>query len=302
MTLLVVGSVALDSVKTPFGEKQEVLGGSATYFSVAGSFFTPISIVAVVGKDFPEEEIRFLESKGVNLKGLQYSEGKTFRWKGEYGFDLNQASTIETQLNVFENFSPTIPQEYKDKEYIFLANIDPELQLNVLNQAKKPKVVACDTMDYWITRKPKELMETLKQVDILIINEAETRELAQEPNLVKASKYILSCGPKILIVKRGEYGALMFSQNSVFSAPAYPLESIFDPTGAGDAFAGGFMGFLGYTQDLDEENVKKAIIFGSVMASFTVEEFSLDRLKRLTYSEIEDRYRKFRKLSYFHDL
>jgi len=302
MSLLVVGSVAFDSVETPFGKAEEVLGGSATYFSTAASFFTDVKLVAVVGEDFPVEHVDFLKSREIDVNGLQKASGKTFRWKGRYDFDLNQAHTLDTQLNVFASFKPQIPEGYKDAEYVFLANIDPVLQLEVLKQVKKPKLVACDTMNFWIEGKLNELKETLRHVDILTINEGEARELSKEANLVKAAKTILSFGPKTLIVKRGEYGSLMFSDKGIFAAPAYPLESVFDPTGAGDSFAGGFMGYLSNTGDLGDGNIRQAIIFGSVMASFNVEEFSLNRMKTLTYGEIEQRYRSFKNLTHFEDL
>lgn len=302
MSLLVVGSVAFDSVETPFGKAEEVLGGSATYFSTAASFFTDVKLVAVVGEDFPEEHVDFLKKREIDVNGLQKASGKTFRWKGRYDFDLNQAHTLDTQLNVFASFKPEIPEEYKDAEYVFLANIDPVLQLEVLKQVKKPKLVACDTMNFWIEGKLNELKETLRHVDILTINEGEARELAKEANLVKAAKTIRSIGPKTLIIKRGEYGSLMFSDTGIFAAPAYPLESVFDPTGAGDSFAGGFMGYLSNTGDLGDGNIRQAIIFGSVMASFNVEEFSLNRMKTLEYCEIEQRYTSFKRLTHFEDL
>lgn len=302
MSLLVVGSVAFDSVETPFGKAEEVLGGSATYFSTSASYFTDVKLVAVVGEDFPDEHVDFLKGREIDTKGLQRSSGKTFRWKGKYDFDLNQAHTLDTQLNVFASFKPRIPEEYKDAEYVFLANIDPVLQLKVLKQVKKPKLVACDTMNFWIEGKPDELKETLRHVDILTINEGEARELAKEPNLVMAAKTILSYGPKTLIIKRGEYGSLMFSDSGIFSAPAYPLESVFDPTGAGDSFAGGFMGYLSNTGNVSDGSIRQAIIFGSVMASFNVEDFSLNGMKNLTSKEIEERFKEFKRLTHFEDL
>lgn len=299
MSLLVVGSIAFDSVKTPFGEAKEVLGGSATYFSVAASYFTDVAIVAVVGSDFPEKYLKFLKSRKIDIEGIERREGKTFRWKGEYGYELNEARTIETQLNVFQSFEPKLPERYKEKKVIFLANIDPDLQRNVLKQVENPLLVACDTMNFWIEGKRESLLKTLKFVDILLINDSEARELAREPNLVKAANIIFSFGPKTLIVKRGEYGALMFNEKKIFSAPAYPLESVFDPTGAGDCFAGGFMGYLANTMNFEESNIRRAIIFGSVMASYNVEAFSLERIKSLDYSEIESRYKEFKSLTHF---
>jgi sugar/nucleoside kinase (ribokinase family) len=302
MGILVVGSVALDSVATPFGAVKEVLGGSATYFSAAASFFAPVSLVAVVGEDFPSEDLSFLRNRSVDLRGLQQARGKTFRWQGEYGYDLNQAKTIETQLNVFAEFLPRIPEAYREEKIVFLANIDPDLQREVLEQVKDPQFVAADTMNYWIEGKPDSLKRTLGAVDVLIVNDAEVRQLAKEPNLVKAARQILAWGPNSLVVKRGEYGALMFCNEGCFAAPAYPLEAVCDPTGAGDSFAGGFMGYLANTLNFSETNIRKAVIMGSVMASFNVEDFSLNRLKSLTYSEIEARYREFRRLSHFEDL
>ncbi|BBA69641.1 sugar kinase [Geobacter sulfurreducens] len=299
MGILVVGSVAFDSVETPFGKGEHVLGGSATYFSTSASFFTDVSLVAVVGEDFPEEHVAFLQSRNVDLRGLSREQGKTFHWKGKYGYDLNEAQTLETHLNVFESFRPCIPDAYRDAEYLFLANIDPELQMEVLNQVERPRVVACDTMNFWISSKPEALRRVVAKVDIFIINEGEARQLTGQANLVKAARQILDMGVKTLIIKRGEYGVLMFSDSSVFAAPAYPLEEVFDPTGAGDTFAGGFMGYLANTGDISEAGLRQAIIFGSVMASFNVEDFSLNRLKRLGYREIEERYRSFKSLTHF---
>lgn len=299
MSILVVGSVAFDSISTPFGEAAEVLGGSACYFATSASFFTDVDLVAVVGEDFPQRHIDFLSGRGIGLDGLQRSAGQTFRWKGRYEYDLNEAHTLDTQLNVFEQFKPVLPDSYREAEYVFLANIDPELQLEVLEQVKNPQLVACDTMNFWIAGKREALIRTLSRVDTLVINEAEVRQLAEEPNLVKAAAVVRGFGPKTLVVKRGEYGVLMFGEHSIFSAPAYPLEAVFDPTGAGDTFAGGLIGYLAATRNLDEANLRKAIVFGTVMASFTVEQFSLDRLRELDYREIEDRYRRIRLLTEF---
>ena len=302
MSLLVVGSIAFDSVKTPFGKVEEAIGGSAVYFSLSAGFFNDINLVAVAGKDFPEHEIAFLNTRNVDTQGLQRVDGKTFRWKGEYSFELNEAHTLETHLNVFENFTPEIPDSYRDAEYVFLANIDPELQWSFLQQVKSPDFVGMDTMNFWIGRKREALMEVLKKVNILTINDGEARQLTEEANLVKAARKILSYGPKILIIKRGEYGALMFNGASIFSAPAYPLETVFDPTGAGDSFAGGFMGYLSNVQNVNEETLRRAMIFGSVMASFNVEDFSINRLRSLKYKEIEQRFRMFKDLTHFEDI
>jgi sugar/nucleoside kinase (ribokinase family) len=302
MSILVVGSVAFDSVETPFGRVEEVLGGSGTYFSTSASFFTDVKLVAVVGEDFPAEHLDFLRSRSIDLAGLQTAAGRTFRWKGRYGFDLNEAHTLDTQLNVFETFRPQLPAGFEESEFVFLANIDPELQLEVLRQVKQPRLVACDTMNFWIGGKRDALLNTLRHIDTLVINEGETRQLAGEANLVKAARGVLAMGPRTLVVKRGEYGVLMFTGDSVFSAPAYPLEAVYDPTGAGDTFAGGFMGYLAATRNLSEASIRKAIVFGSVMASFTVEDFSLNRLRVLTYREIEERFRKFKLLTEFEGL
>lgn len=302
MSILVVGSVAFDSVETPFGRVENVLGGSATYFSTSASFFTDVNLVAVVGEDFPQEHLEFLKSRNVNVDGLSESPGKTFHWQGKYGYDLNEAQTLATHLNVFEHFKPVIPDAYKDAEYLFLANIDPELQMEVLNQVRKPRVIACDTMNFWISSKPDALKKVIERVDILVINEGEARQFSQEANLVKAARKIVDLGLKTLIIKRGEYGVLMFNGASVFAAPAYPLEEVFDPTGAGDTFAGGFMGYLANTGDTSEAGIRQAIIFGSVMASFNVEDFSLNRMKSLGYKEIEERYRSFKTLTHFEGL
>ncbi len=302
MSILVVGSVAFDSVETPFGKADNVLGGSATYFSTAASYFSEVKLVAVVGEDFPDEHVAFLKNKGVDVNGLQRTAGKTFRWQGRYDYDLNEAHTLATHLNVFERFRPEIPATHRKSPYVFLANIDPDIQWNVLEQVERPKFVACDTMNFWIEGKPDALKRLLSKVNLFVLNEGEAREFAKEPNLVKAAKQILSYGPKTLIIKRGEYGALMFNGNSVFSAPAYPLESIFDPTGAGDSFAGGLMGYLANTDNTNESNIRQAIIFGSVMASFNVEDFSLNRMKTLTLKEIHERYKEFKQLTHFEDI
>ncbi len=302
MGIVVVGTVAFDTVETPFGKGEDVLGGSATYFSTSASFFTDVSLVAVVGEDFPEEHVSFLRSREIDTDGLVRIPGKTFHWTGRYGYDLNEAQTLDTQLNVLMEFRPDLPPRYRETEVLFLANIDPELQLEVLDQVKSPKLVACDTMNFWISSKPAALKEVLRRVDIVIINEGEARQFTGEANLVKAARQIMALGCKRLVIKRGEYGVLMFAGDSIFAAPAYPLESVFDPTGAGDTFAGGFMGYLANTGDFTEDGMRQAIVFGSVMASFNVEDFSLDRLKSLTYPEIEERFRHFRALTRFQGL
>jgi len=299
MSILVVGSVAFDSVKTPFGKVEEILGGSGSYFSVAASFFSPVRLVAVVGEDFPKEGLELFRKFSIDIRGLKQVPGKTFRWVGEYGSSLNEAKTLNTELNVFENFRPQIPRSYQHSDYVFLGNIDPVLQAKVLSQVEKPKFVACDTMNYWIESKPEELKKTLSMVDILIINDSEVRMLTKEYNLTKASRIIAEWGPKILVVKKGEYGVAMYNSGSIFAAPAFPLEELSDPTGAGDSFAGGFVGFLAKSGCIDDESLRKAVIYGSVMASFSVEEFSLNRLKSVTLSEIQDRCFQFKQLTHF---
>lgn len=302
MGIVVVGTVAFDTVETPFGRGENVLGGSATYFSTSASFFSDVSLVAVVGEDFPEEHVSFLKSREIDLQGLQRIPGKTFHWSGKYGYDLNEAQTLDTQLNVLLEFKPELPAAYRSTDVLFLANIDPELQLQVLDQVEKPRLTACDSMNFWISSKPEALKEVMKRVDIVVINEGEARMLTGEANLVKAARQIIGLGCKRLVVKRGEYGVLMFTADTVFAAPAWPLEEVFDPTGAGDTFAGGFMGYLANTGDLSEDGIRQALVFGSVMASFNVEDFSLNRMKRLTYPEIEARYRSFKGLTSFRDL
>lgn len=303
MTILVVGSVAYDGLETPFGKRARILGGAATHFSASASFFAPVQLVGVVGGDFDEKELDFLKKRGVDLSGLQIQkEGKTFFWKGKYGYDLNEAKTLDTQLNVFAAFNPVLPENFRRAPYVFLANIDPELQLKVLKQVQKPKFAAMDTMNFWIQGKKEALLNTLKHVDCLLINESEARQLAEEYNLTKAFKKIRSWGPKILVVKQGEYGAMLFADNFVFSAPGYPLEDLKDPTGAGDSFAGGFVGFLAKHQaPLTEENLKHAVVCGSAMASFQVEDFGLERMRTLTKGEIQERFRGFKKLSHFEE-
>jgi len=294
--LAVVGSVALDSVTTPFGKVREVLGGSATYFSYAASFFTTVRLVATVGDDFPEEHLRLLKERGVDVTGLQTSRGRTFRWVGEYGFDLNEARTIDTQLNVFADFKPMLPSSLKKTPFLFLANIAPELQLDVLRQMERPQLTALDTMNFWIQGRREALLRVLAEVDVLLVNDGEARQLVKEPNLIKAAREILKLGPRTVVVKRGEYGAVMVSNGQFFFVPAYPLESVFDPTGAGDAFAGGFMGYIAAQGVVDQATVRRAIVYGSVMASFTVEDFSLNRLARLDTRDIDRRYKEFEDL------
>ena len=301
-SILVVGSVAFDSVKTPFGEAEEILGGSATHFSVAASYFAPVRLVGVVGKDFGDKHLQVFHKHKIDIDGLTFAEGRTFRWAGEYNFDLNDRRTLDTQLNVFEKFDPVIPESYRASEYVFLGNIHPTLQLSVLQQIKKPRLVACDTMNFWIEGQLDDLKLTLAHVDMLVINDAETRMLAGMPNLVKAANAIMKMGPKTLIIKRGEYGVLMFHENSIFSAPAFPLEDVYDPTGAGDTFAGGFVGALAHAGEVTERTIRRAIIYGSVLASFNVEKFGVERTTDLKRHEIDERFRQFKHLTHFEEL
>ncbi len=297
--LVVVGSIALDSVKTPFGEVKEILGGAATYSSVAASIFCSPGLVGVVGKDFPKEHIEFLNKRKIATDGLSVADGKTFRWSGYYEFDMNQAHTTNTELNVFSSFSPKIPKNYLESKYLFLANIDPVLQIEVMSQLKNAKLVALDTMNFWIETKKQELLDIISKVNLLLINDAEARELMNTPNLVQAARMLLKKGPDAVIIKKGEHGALLFTDGMCFCAPGYPLEEVKDPTGAGDSFAGGLMGYLASTDDTTVENIKKAVIYGSAIASFNAEDFSLNKLKKITKSDADKRYKEFEKLVEF---
>lgn len=299
MSVLVVGSVALDTVITPFGKKDDALGGSATYFSCAARFFNPPAMVAVVGEDFPPEHIQTFQRLNIDLEGLERKPGKTFRWAGRYGYDLNERETLSTELNVFEDFHPRLPENYRNTKFVFLGNIHPALQLEVLDQILDPTFVACDTMNLWIETERDALCELLPRVDAIVLNDSEARELAREPNLSKAARTIQDLGCLKVIIKKGEHGCLFFTPRSHFSAPAYPLDSVNDPTGAGDAFAGGFMGYLSKHVKIDDLHIRRAIIYGSVMASFTVEEFSVDRVLKLTDEEIATRYKEFREITLF---
>lgn len=299
MSILVVGSVAIDAVKTPFGKRDEALGGSATYFSMAASFFNKVNIVATVGKDFPKKYINLFKAKDIGIEGLHAARGKTFRWKGWYDYDLNTAHTVYTHLNVFKTFKPVIPHDLRKSKFIFLANIDPELQYNVLKQAQNPKLVACDSMNFWIEHKKNEFERLLDKVDILLLNDSEARQLTGESNLFNAAKLIVSMGPKAVIIKKGEHGVIYFSKNSHFIAPAYLLETIYDPTGAGDTFAGGLMGYLSRAGRIDESSIRKGIIYGSILASFAVEDFSINRLLEISMDDINSRYDHFRRITRF---
>jgi sugar/nucleoside kinase (ribokinase family) len=300
MSILVVGTVAFDNIKTPFGTAERCLGGSATYFSVAASFFTSVDLIAVIGEDFTDKDLEIFRGRKINLDGLERVKGaKTFFWSGEYGYDLNVAQTRDTQLNVFADFSPKLNDAQKNTDVLFLANIHPELQMDVLSQTKRPRLVALDTMNLWINTKRAELERAFSKVDLVIINEAEVRMFTHEPNLVKGARQILALGPKTIVIKRGEYGALMVTPKTIFAAPAYPLETVFDPTGAGDTFAGGFLGYLASRGEIQDREMRRAIIFGSVLASFTVEKFSLDRLREISLRDIQQRYDAFRDLTRF---
>ena len=302
MSLLVVGSVALDSVETPFGKRDNVLGGSATYFSAAASLLTKVSVVGVVGDDFPLGELGFLEQRGVDLGGLEKVPGRTFRWKGKYGFDLNAAQTLDTQLNVFEHFSPKLGARARKAERIFLGNIDPDLQLNVLEQAERPRLVCADTMNFWISGKRASLLKLLKRVDVLMVNDGEVRQLAGEANVIKAARAAQRLGAKTVVVKRGEYGALLVDGEHNFYSPAFPIADVMDPTGAGDSFAGGFLGLLDRLDADSPAALRQATVMGSTIASFTVEQFSLERLKDLDLGQVRRRFDAFRSLVHFEEL
>jgi len=303
MSLLVVGSVAFDAVETPFGKCEQMLGGSASHFSISASFFADVSIVGVVGGDFTEEDQKVFVEHKIGTGDLErVPSGKTFRWKGRYDYDLNIAHTLDTQLNVFADFKPKLSEESRSSRLLFLGNIQPDLQREVREQMPNAELVALDTMNLWIENTRDSLLRTIRGVDVVIINDAEARQLTNIPNLIKAAREILSWGPRALIVKRGEYGAALFTANSYFAIPAYPLESVFDPTGAGDTFAGGFMGYLASQDNLDEATMRRAMIFGSVMASFNVEEFGTERVRRLTHSEINERFRSFKQMTNFEEI
>ena len=288
-----MGSVAFDSVKTPYGEAEESIGGSATYFSAAASFYTPVDIVAVVGRDFPRESLQFLSERHVDLSGLEVADGQTFRWAGEYEPNMNDRQTLDTQLNVFADFHPNLTDRHREQPFVFLANIDPELQGSVLHQTIHPKLIVCDTMDFWISGKREALLETLTKVDVLIINDSEARELVDDYNLARAANQILGLGPRAVVIKRGEHGATLITNDTYFSVPAFPVLTVIDPTGAGDSFAGGFVGYLAKSQDTSDTGLKNAMVHGSVMASFNVEDFSIRRLESLTQHEIDLRYERF---------
>ena len=288
--ILAVGSLAFDSVSTPAGKAEKVLGGSLNYFSISASFFNPLQLVGVVGEDFPKDHLDFLAGRKIDISGIERVAGQTFHWTGKYENDLNEAITLSTQLNVFEHFSPKIPEKFRDAEYVFLGNIAPELQLSVLDQVRKPKLIALDSMNFWITGRREALLKVLGRIDLLSINEGEAKLLAGEKNVVLAAEKILTMGPRAVVVKRGEYGSFLFFEGEIFSAPAVPIRRVVDPTGAGDTFAGGLIGYLAAKgAALERQALRRAVLNGSVMASFTVEDFSFRRLERLSHSEIETR-------------
>lgn len=303
MSLTVVGSVAFDALETPFGKRDKVLGGAATHFGLAASFFTVVNAVGVVGGDFGEDEWDVFRRHHINTDDIQIvPEGKTFFWSGRYDYDMNTAHTLDTRLNVFETFDPQLSENSRNAEFVFLANIQPGLQLGVRRQCRKARFVAMDTMNYWIASVRDELIETVRAVDCIVINDAEARQLTDQPSIYKAARQILGLGLKAVVIKRGEYGATLFTHDSYFSAPAYPLESVFDPTGAGDTFAGGFMGYLAAQNDINDDTLRRAMIYGSVMASFNVEKFGTERVDSLDYTEINQRFRDFKRMTHFDDI
>jgi sugar/nucleoside kinase (ribokinase family) len=301
MSVLVVGSVALDSVETPFGKADNVIGGSGTFFSASACHLSPVQLVGVVGNDYPMEQLEPLKRCGVDMAGLEQADGDSFRWRGRYRHDLNSAETLETHLGVFSHFSPKIPDQFRNAPFVFLANIDPRLQLDVLKQVQRPTMVACDTMNFWIESRRPDIVELIKHVDLITLNDGEARQLTDCYNLVKAARWIMDHGPKMVIIKKGEHGAFLFKRDSIFFAPAYPLESVFDPTGAGDSFAGGFMGYLARTGDLSDANLRRAVVYGSAMGSFAVEKFSVQRLLEITAHDIAERVADFRRLVAFEE-
>ena len=299
MDILVVGSVALDSIQTPLGKKEDILGGSAVYFSYSASFFTKVKFVGTVGQDFPARYLNILKKRPICLKGLQQVKGKTFRWKGRYEGDLNCAETLSTQLNVFSEFNPVLPAEYKKSKCVFMGNIDPQIQQNVLKQVDSPEVIALDTMNFWIESKKKELLKVLKKTNIFIINDGEARQLSGETNLLKAVSGILKMGPQVVVIKKGEHGSLLADKSGIFAVPAYPLKSVYDTSGSGDTFAGGFLGHLARSKKITQNILRQAVVYGGIMASFNVESFSLNRLRRLNRQDINNRYKEFKKITDF---
>ena len=298
MTLLVVGSIALDSIFTPFGETADALGGSAVYFSVAGSILHPVQVVGVIGKDYPRHELEKLAARGIAWGGVEQAEGESFRWKGKYSYDLQSRETLETRLGVFADFQPRLPPAFRSAKFVFLGNIDPDLQLGVLEQVSRPELVVCDTMNYWIQGKKASLLQLLSRVDVLMVNDSEARELSGDWNIHRAGRWILRHGPKRVVIKQGEHGALLIEPRRTFYVPAYPLENVFDPTGAGDAFAGGFMAYLARTKSVAEDNVRRAMVYGAAMGSYAVEQFGIRGFDRITLADVEQRVRAFQDLTH----
>ncbi len=299
MSILVVGSAAFDDIETPFGKAEHILGGSSIYFAAAASLFTPVRLVAVVGSDMPSNAYDFLAERDVDLRGLQVEDGKTFHWAGRYDYDLNETHTLATDLNVFATFAPTIPAEYADTPFVFLANIQPTLQQSVLQQVRSPKLTMMDSMNFWITTDRNSVEQTMRLVDVVSINESEARLFAGTSSVLRAARSILGLGPRAVLVKRGEYGVVLFTEGDYFAAPAYPLEEVSDPTGAGDSFAGGFMGYLASAPEVNAATLRRAVIYGSAVASFTVQAFGVERLKTLSRMEVEDRCREFQRFTQF---
>jgi len=299
MSVLCVGSVALDSVETPFGSAERVLGGSAVYFAAAATAFHPVQVVGVVGDDYPLSDLDFLDERGADLTGIEEAAGESFFWAGRYHYDLNTRDTLETRLGVFADFQPKIPDAFRDARYVFLGNIDPVLQIDVLDQVESPEIVACDTMNYWIEGSRDVLLRLLERVDILMVNDEEVRQLADEVNLLRAARWVQQRGPRIVVVKKGEHGAILFGDGWVFFVPGYPLEEIFDPTGAGDAFAGGFMGYLAHADATTPPELRRAMVYGSALGSFACERFSVERLRELDRDDVYDRVEHFRRITAF---
>jgi sugar/nucleoside kinase (ribokinase family) len=298
MTLLVVGSVALDSIFTPFGETADALGGSAVYFSVAGSLLHPVQVVGVIGSDYPVAELERLAPRGIDWSGVEHATGESFRWKGKYSYDLQSRETLETRLGVFADFQPKLPEGFRSAEFLFLGNIDPELQLGVLSQVRQPKLVVCDTMNYWIQSKKPQLLDLLSRVDLLMVNDGEARELSGDWNIHRAGRWILAHGPKRVVIKQGEHGALLIEPSRTFYVPAFPLENVFDPTGAGDAFAGGFMAYLARTGSVSEDNIRRAMVVGATMGSYAVEQFGIRGFETVTLADVWTRVKAFADLTH----
>ncbi|MBE0460970.1 MAG: sugar kinase [Candidatus Aminicenantes bacterium] len=299
MSLVIVGSLAFDTIETPKGRKERIVGGSCTYCALAASYFTSPGIVGVVGEDFPEEVIELLKKRKIDIQGLERKPGKTFHWEGRYGHDPNFRTTLKLEMNVFDNFKPELPAKYKETDMLFLANIDPDLQEDILSQVKKPKIVAMDTINFWIKNKRPQLVRVMEKVDVFFANDEEVKLLTEEINLIKAGKRVLNMGPSLVVIKKGEHGALVLGKNNIFGVLAYPCEDVVDPTGAGDSFAGGFLGYMDRARQGNQSDIRKAAVFGSVMASYTIEDFGIERLKSLSDSEIKDRFSAFKKLLSF---